>query len=156
LDSSIKAYIAGFLDGDGSIMLQIKPRLGVRYGFRIYATVCLYQNSAHIDALRQIQKQWQKGYLSKRNDGIAELRIDGYEGVESMLRELQEYVRFKRRQITLMFEAIQILKGKPTVEQFLEACRIADQISELNYRSNRKYTARVVEEYLIEKGLLSP
>lgn len=137
-------------------MLQIKPRLGVRYGFRIYATVCLYQNSAHIDELRQIQKQWQKGYLSKRNDGIAELRIDGYEGVESMLRELQEYVRFKRRQITLMFEAIQILKGKPTVEQFLEACRIADQISELNYRSNRKYTARVVEEYLIEKGLLSP
>lgn len=36
MDDSTKAYIAGFLDGDGSIMLQLKPRIGVRYGYRIY------------------------------------------------------------------------------------------------------------------------
>ncbi len=156
MDSSTRAYIAGFLDGDGSIMLQMKPRLGVRYGYRIYATVVLYQDSAHIGDLRQIRDQLGMGDVPKRNDGITELRIDGYDGVERLLQELEDHIRFKRRQVALVFQAIAILKAKPTAKQFLEACKIADQISESNYKSNRKYTAQVVEEYLRKKKLLSP
>ena len=42
-----KAYIAGFLDGDGSIMLQLKKRVDTIRGYRFMATICLYQDSRH-------------------------------------------------------------------------------------------------------------
>src|SRR5581483_1704560 len=42
-----KAYIAGFLDGDGSIMLQIKKRSDTGRGLRFMATICFYQDTRH-------------------------------------------------------------------------------------------------------------
>lgn len=41
------AYIAGFLDGDGSLMLQIKRRKDCKSGYRFMATICFYQDSCH-------------------------------------------------------------------------------------------------------------
>lgn len=89
---STKAYIAGFLDGDGSIMLQIKPRSDMRYGYRLQATICFYQDSAHENDLLWIRDQLDCGYISKRNDGMSELRINGFGCVEKVLLELYGYV----------------------------------------------------------------
>jgi hypothetical protein len=50
------AYIAGFLDGDGSIMLQIKKRNDTKRGFRFMATICLYQDSRHEKPLYWMRK----------------------------------------------------------------------------------------------------
>ena len=41
------AYIAGFLDGDGSVMLQIKKRKDGRLKRRFMCTICFYQDSRH-------------------------------------------------------------------------------------------------------------
>ncbi len=35
------AYIAGFLDGDGSLMLQLKKRKDTKLGWRFMCTICL-------------------------------------------------------------------------------------------------------------------
>ena len=156
MNDSTKAYIAGFLDGDGSIMLQMKPRVGMRYGYRIYATICFYQDSAHETELRWILEQLGVGYVSKRNDNIAELRINGYERVEKVLLELREHIRFKRQQVQLMLEVLAMVKVKQTPEGFLKACKLADEISALNYASRRKHTAENVEQYLRKERLLSP
>jgi hypothetical protein len=43
--SQQKAYLAGLLDGDGSIMLQLRPRLGMKFLFRVKAVVIIYQDS---------------------------------------------------------------------------------------------------------------
>ena len=156
MNDSTKAYIAGFLDGDGSIMLQIKPRIGVRYGYRIYATICFYQDAAHEKELRWILEQLGVGYVSKRNDDIAELRINGYERVEKVLLELRDHIRFKRQQLELMLDVLAMVKVRQAPEEFLEACKLADEISSLNYASRRKHTAESVEHYLRRERLLSP
>jgi hypothetical protein len=156
MEASTKAYIAGFLDGDGSIMLQIKPRSDMRYGYRLCATICFYQDSAHESGLRWIHEQLGVGYVSRRNDGISELRINGFDCVEKVLLELREYLRFKDQQVQLMLGALRILKQRPTAEHFLRACEFADEISQANYTSRRKRSAAMVEENLIRKGLLSP
>ena len=57
------AYIAGFLDGDGSIMLQIKKRSDVKSGYRFMATVCFYQDSCHDKNLF-----WIRNYSSRKDD----------------------------------------------------------------------------------------
>jgi len=41
------AYIAGFLDGDGSLMLQIKKRTDGKNKIRFMATICFYQDTRH-------------------------------------------------------------------------------------------------------------
>jgi len=156
MNDSIKAYIAGFLDGDGSIILQIKPRVGVRYGYRIYAGIRLYQDSTHEQELCWIGDQLKIGYLSRRNDGMSELHIDGYDRVKQVLLDLQDFIRFKQQQTRIMLSALEILKGKPTPVQFLQACKLADDLSNANYTSRRKYTAATVEAFLQKKGLLSP
>lgn len=156
MDISTKAYLAGFLDGDGSIMLQIKPRADVRYGFRLQATICFYQDSTHESELRWMRDQLEVGYVSRRNDGISELRVNGFVAVKRVLLEIREHIRFKRHQTELVLDAIEILQCKPTAEQFLTACKIADAISHLNYKSNRKHSAQNVERELFRNGLLSP
>ncbi|CAN5612397.1 hypothetical protein BH20ACI4_BH20ACI4_04770 [soil metagenome] len=152
LNVATKAYIAGFLDGDGSIMLQIKPRKDMRFGFRLQATICFYQDSGHEKELCWIREQLNVGYISRRNDGMSELRINGFACIEKVLLKLREFIRFKRRQVELMLKALEILQQKVTAESFLEACKIADEISKANYKSNKKHTAEIVANYFKEKS----
>lgn len=109
--SSIEnAYIAGFLDGDGSLMLQVKKRSDTVRGFRFMATICFYQDSRHDKSLYWIQDVLNAGYLAKRNDHITELRINGFATILQILRQLQPYVRFKESQMTSLMSACDLLK----------------------------------------------
>jgi len=137
-------------------MLQIKPREDVRFGFRITSTVCFYQDSSHENDLVWIRDQLQTGYVSRRNDGMSELRVDGHERVVDILRRLKPYIRFKRDQVELMPEALEKLQMAQSPQEFLEVCVLADKIAEANYSSRRKYTAAVVQKEFQTKGWLSP
>ncbi len=103
------AYIAGFLDGDGSLMLQIKKRSDGKNKFRFMATICFYQDTRHGKDLLWIQKILGIGYLSHRNDGMSELRINGFETIEEILKDLIPYIRFKKIQAESLLESCRIL-----------------------------------------------
>ena len=98
------AYIAGFLDGDGSLMLQIKKRKEGISKIRFMSTICFYQDTRHEKDLYWIRKILGKGYLSKRNDGMSELRINGYSTVKDILVLLKEFLRFKKIQATALLK----------------------------------------------------
>ena len=103
------AYIAGFLDGDGSLMLQLKKRSDGKQKWRFMATICLYQDSRHDESLEWIRHVIGAGYLSRRNDGITELRIQGYRLVTEVIGCLQPYIRFKKEQAEILLNALTIL-----------------------------------------------
>jgi len=105
------AYIAGFLDGDGSLMLQIKKRADGKHKFRFMATICFYQDTRHEKDLFWIQKVLGIGYLSQRNDGMSELRINGYKTVQEILENLIEHIKFKKIQATSLLESCRILSS---------------------------------------------
>lgn len=104
-----RAYIAGFLDGDGSLMLQIKKRKDGNIGIRFMPTICFYQDTRHEKTLYWIQEVLGIGYLSKRNDGMTELRINGYKQVRNILNILLPYIRFKKLQGDALKNACEIL-----------------------------------------------
>ena len=106
-----RAYIAGFLDGDGSLMLQIKKRKDGAIGIRFMSTICFYQDTRHEKTLYWIQEVLGIGYLSKRNDGMTELRINGYKQVRDILKLLSPYIRFKKLQGHALQSACEILSG---------------------------------------------
>lgn len=103
------AYIAGFLDGDGSLMLQVKKRKDSTIGLRFMATICFYQDTRHAQTLHWIQSVFGIGYISHRNDGMTELRINGYKQVRDILIELAPFVRFKALQAQALKDACDIL-----------------------------------------------
>ena len=137
-----RAYIAGFLDGDGSLMLQIKKRKDSARGIRFMATICLYQDTRHEETLHWIQTVFGIGYVSHRNDGITELRVNGYRQVLTILQTLVPYIRFKRVQAKALVRACQLLAGRKfsTLTDW-ELRSIVDlmlTIQHENYASHRK------------------
>ena len=103
------AYIAGFLDGDGSLMLQVKKRADGKHKFRFMSTICFYQDTRHEKELIWIRKILGIGYLSRRNDGMSELRINGFKTTQEILENLMPYIRFKKVQAKSLLHSCRIL-----------------------------------------------
>ena len=106
------AYIAGFLDGDGSLMLQLKLRSDSNQGVRFMATICFYQDTRHEHPLLWMQEILECGYLSRRRDGMTELKINGFAKVKNILLLLQPYIRFKEVQAVALVAACTLLEQK--------------------------------------------
>ncbi len=106
------AYIAGFLDGDGSLMLQLKKRKDGKLKWRFMGTICFYQDSRHEKPLSWIREVLGIGYLTKRNDGMSELRINGFSQIEDILTNLLPFIRFKKNQAQALLEAMKLLSKK--------------------------------------------
>jgi hypothetical protein len=142
------AYIAGFLDGDGSIMLQVKSRRDTSRGVRFMATICLYQDTRHAEPLLWMRELLGIGYISNRKDGITELRINGFASVSKILIQLRPYVRFKLTQVTALLQACEILEkhkvGELSTAQLHKLVDLVFVIRENNYKSNRVLTKEIL------------
>ena len=145
------AYIAGFLDGDGSIMVQIKNRKDTPRGWRLGFTIAFYQDTRHEEPLFWIQEALGAGYISHRNDNMTELRIEGYKQVEEILKKLAPYIKFKKQQVKIIFEILKIIKGKRLKEiKRNEKLRIINLISrkrEESYQSGEKKNSKLKEKF---------
>lgn len=138
------AYVAGFLDGDGSLMLQVKRRSDTFKKWRIMATICFYQDSRHSYPLNWIRKELGIGYISNRNDGMTELRINGYDQVATILSKLMPYIRFKKIQVKSILEALKLIKSKDikkfTNEDYKTLIDLLLKVQKSNYQSSHKKT----------------
>lgn len=137
------AYIAGFLDGDGSLMMQIKKRKDGAKKFRFMLTICFYQDSRHAKPIYQIKKDLGIGYISKRNDNITELRVNGFRQIKRILEILIPYIRFKKKQAIALIKSADILIKKKADKKSLKTlveCLVIIQNN--NYASRRKKTKK--------------
>lgn len=147
-----RAYIAGFLDGDGSLMLQIKKRSDSKRAIRFMATICFYQDTRHEKTLYWIKKVLGIGYISKRKDGMTELRINGYEQIRNILKSLLPYVRFKKLQSRALIKACEILSStkfqKLSNQQLLKLVDLIMVIQSENYVTKKKKTKSELRKIL--------
>ncbi len=138
------AYIAGFLDGDGSLMLQIKKRKDGALKRRFMLTICFYQDSRHEKYLYWIRKVFGIGYISRRNDGMTELRINGFAQVRKILEDLKPFIRFKEKQAKVLLSAAYLLSNKQgnklTKKDLRKLLNYILMIQTHNYVTKRKKT----------------
>ena len=139
-----RAYIAGFLDGDGSLMLQLKKRSDSKRGIRFMTTICFYQDTRHEKTLYWIKEVLSIGYISKRKDGMTELRINGYKQTREILKSLLPYIRFKKLQAYTLIQACQILSdtkfSKLSKKQLIKLVDLILVIQSENYVTKKKKT----------------
>ncbi len=150
------AYIAVFLDGDGSIMLQVKLRSDTSRGVRFMATICLYQDTRHAKPLLWMREVLEIGYISHRNDGMTELRINGFVSVHKVLTQLRPFIRFKTVQADALLQACALLSSKKISElSEYELRNLVDSVF-LIRDSNYKSRATLSKETLLLRLGLTP
>ena len=138
LTSTQKAYLAGFLDGDGSIYVRLKPNSDYRYGFQIAPYIILFQSKKGLLNFEKICSLIGLGYIRDRKDGIVEYTIGREDAIRSFLKIVTPYLILKKEQAALM---LQILDMKAKVENkndFRKLMQTIDRFRELNYSKKRK------------------
>lgn len=153
------AYIAGFLDGDGCIMLQLIFRHDYSLGYQIRSSIVFYQKTQYTDFLSWLKRKLIAGYIRERNDGISEYTIVGVKPVTEVLRLLDPYLKLKKRQARLALSVMSQMpeKGRKfTPKLLLSLARKVDQFAHLNYSKRRTNTSKQVEEFLKSRDLLIP
>ena len=135
---NLLAYIAGFLDGDGSIMLQMHRRQSGKEVYRVKTVICFYQDSRHLKEIEWIKQVLGCGYIYTRNDKICELRIEGFQKVFEVLIKLKPFLRFKRKQVKLILDLIPKLQQKQVLKA--ETVVWIKKMQEFNYFSSQRNT----------------
>src|SRR5215470_11775461 len=107
MEGTVLAYIAGFLDGDGSIFFQLIRKSDYRLGFQIRPSVAFYQKTDNEQILVWLKEQLVSGCLRRRGTGISDYTIVEPREVQRVLKELQPHVRLKRAQVELGLEILQ-------------------------------------------------
>ena len=158
LTTTQAAYLAGLIDGDGSIIAQIVPRKDYTLKFQIRVSVLIIQRKKRIHFLQQFEKEIGIGTVRDRGDGIAEFSMVGINTVSPFLEQIQPFLRMKRKQANLILKIIEQLPlTKNSPQKFLDLCNLSDQVSNLTDSSNRLTTgarADTVKQVFQDLGLI--
>ena len=145
-----KSYIAGFLDGDGSIFAQIVQGSSYKYNYRIRVSIGFYQKKDKHWFMLKLKKLLKYGCIRIRKDGISELVITGVGPVEQVLLQLKDFLVLKKKNASLVLKIIEKKRKINSKREFIEVCKLVDQVAELNYSKTRSVTSKNVIESLIE------
>lgn len=148
MDSATLAYIAGFLDGDGSIFFQIVRRKDYRRRFQIRSSIAFYQKTEQSRILYWLKKQFGCRYIRHRKTGISDYTVVESKEVKRILLLLKSHVILKRKQLDLGLRILQKLENSHSDADFLAACRLVDRFGELNYSKKRTVTHATVSGFL--------
>jgi len=135
--STFNIYLAGFLDGDGSIYVRAKPNSSYKYGYQVAPTVAFFQSAKNRNFLT-LCKQIQFGTVRVRKDGIFEYTISKQEEIKTFLEQVSPYLVLKQEQAKLMLRIIEDKKHVETSDDFKNLLVLIESFRELNYSKKRK------------------
>ncbi len=151
-----KAYIAGFLDGDGSIHVRLKPNSTYRFRFQISPSLVFYQSKKEKLYMRWLKNLISKGYIRERKDGIIEYMLGDVKSIRELLESLLPYLRLKQKQAKLMIEVLAMKEKVKTGKDFLKLAKKIDGFQKMNYSKKRIQNSLEVEKVLKKERLLTP
>jgi len=141
-----KAYIAGFLDGGGSLLTQIVKGT-YKYGFTFRYTIQFVQNKKNHSIMLWLKSRLKIGNIRIRNDNISEYAITGKYAVALIIKVLLPYLKIKKELGYLLLNIIESDIKIVNKVDFLKVCLLVDSTLKYTYGKQRKITAEVVKQY---------
>lgn len=138
ISSNRRAYLAGFLDGDGSIYVRLKPNDNYRYGFQVAPYVILFQSARDRSKFEKLCSMINFGYIRERKDGILEYTINRVDNILEFLSLIKPFVVLKKKQVELMLKILNLKKKIRNEHDFKILMRLIDSFRKLNYSKRRK------------------
>jgi hypothetical protein len=102
LSETQKAFVAGFLEGDGSISAKISPTPWKRLGYRVRVIISFTQHTRNKEILRYLQKIVGGSLKDYASRSMSELVIFDRKRVEDVLKEILPYLIVKRNKRFLL------------------------------------------------------
>ena len=156
MQEKLAAYLAGFLDGDGSIHIQLIRQAEYRYGFYLRVSVSFHQHRTGRTGLEWIHSQLKAGYLRNREKDMSDYIITSRPVIRELLKAIAPYVVFKKRQVEQALEILDAIDQINSPETFLNAARKAESFSTLNRSKKRTNTLRTVLDAWNDMGRHTP
>jgi hypothetical protein len=150
------SYLAGFLDGDGSIHFQLVRQKEYRYGFYIRATLSLSQRTAARSGLEYLQALIGGGYLRDRGTGMSDLVITSRPLLLEVLKDVEPYVVFKKDHVRRALWLLPQIRLRMSPEEFPQVAQEVDAFATLNCSKTKRISAVDVEQHLRSTGFLAP
>ena len=132
------AYLAGFLDGDGSIYVRAKKNDSYKYGFQIAPYIIFFQSKKEESNFKKIFEELDYGYMRERKDGILEYTIARKNNIKSLIKKIKPYLILKKRQADLILKILDRKEKIKSINDFKELMNLVDRFRNLNYSTNRK------------------
>ena len=139
MDNRIQtAYIAGFLDGDGSIYVRAKPNPTYKFGFQIALYIVLFQSQKDQKNFEKICSLIGLGHLRIRKDRILEYIISRNEAIRDFLKITKPFLILKKEQADLMLEILDKKERVRNRNDFQALLNLIDRFRDLNFSKKRK------------------
>ena len=133
-----RAYLAGFLDGDGSIYVRLKPNKTYKYDFQIAPYIVLFQSKKVEKLFQEICSLIHVGYLRVRKDGILEYTINKQQDIIDFLKLVKPYLILKKEHAELMINILLTKQQVKDKKDFMKLAQMIDKFRDLNYSKKRK------------------
>jgi len=144
-----RAYLAGFFDGDGSIITQIVKDNTRKFKFQIRISIVFYQKSTHHWFILWLKELFAPhGHIVKRKSGMSEFVIVAIGPVESVLNDIYPYLKLKKPLCKFVLNIIKEIKNVQTEADFLKVCEMVDETAKYTYSKTRKINHQTVKQYL--------
>jgi len=131
-----RAYIAGFLDGDGSVMALVERHPEKKFKIRIRVLVEFTQHDDNMPILKYLYRKIGSGNINRSLRNVWKYGIKNQRIIEQLLKALYPYSVLKKRQIKLALKILSIRFN--TRKSLLRAAILADKLSSLNLRSKSR------------------
>ena len=155
LSNKQKAYIAGFLDGDGSIHVRLRPNSTYRFRFQISPSVVFYQSKKEKSYMQWLKNLMGRGYIRERKDGIIEYIIGDVKSIRILLEGIEPYLKLKKRQANLMLKTLKMKEKVKSAKDFVKLSEEIDKFQKLNYSKKRIQNSLEVKKVLKKEGFLA-
>ena len=132
-----RAYIAGFLDGDGSIYVQAQKNTTYRYGYQVAPAIVFFQSAKSERLFREFHEFLKLGLLRTRKDGVMEITVNRIADILQLIHIVKPYVRLKRKQLELLEQILESKKAVEDEKDFSNLLRLIDGYRNLNYSKKR-------------------
>ena len=132
-----RAYLAGFLDGDGSIYVRLKPNKTYKYDFQIAPYIVLFQSKKAEKLFQKICALVDYGYLRERKDGVLEYTINKQKDIIDFLKLIKPYLILKQEHAQLMIDILLTKQAVSNRKDFVQLARMIDRFRDLNYSKKR-------------------
>ncbi len=154
--TSDASYLAGFLDGDGSIHFQFVRQKEYKFGFYIRASMSLSQSTSARSGLEHLQRLIGGGYLRDRGTGMSDLVVTSRPLLIDVLTRIEPFVIFKKEHVRRALPLLARIRPGLTAKEFVKLAHEVDAFASLNYSKTKRITAVDVEQHLRNMGWLDP
>lgn len=164
LSNEFLAWLAGFLDGDGSIYVRISKNNTFTLGYQILISVSFTQSIRQFHILDLIYVALEKQGSLRKREVVGDLIISNTVFIKKLLIKLLPYLYIKRRQAILVIEIIEEYKALRQLKEekkidnnysnkqvaFLKVCEKIEQVATLNASGKKNKRRKITIETVIE------